>query len=161
MQIGSKGLEHGFMGGMRDKSAITEGGLSPNLLPPVQQAARRSLGHSVRAESCGELPAERRNGRPGLAYFSHTANAAEAAYTAEAGTKPDLTPTVTENYIRPAKVAGRVNITHELLQDAGDEFSTLLTADLARSVYNAESNLSLNGTSGTTGSTGLTRSRAH
>ncbi len=62
---------------------------------------------------------------------------------------------MTENYIRPAKVAGRVNITHELLQDAGDEFSTLLTADLARSVYNAESNLLLNGTSGSNGFNGI------
>jgi HK97 family phage major capsid protein len=92
---------------------------------------------------------------PGIAYFSHTANAAEAAYTAEAGTKPDTTPTVTENYIRPAKVAGRVNLTHELLQDAGDQFAGHLQADLARSVYNAESNLLLNGTSGANGFNGV------
>ncbi len=44
VQIGSKGLEHGFMGGMRDKSAITEGGLSPNLLPPVQQVGPTDFG---------------------------------------------------------------------------------------------------------------------
>ena len=156
VQIGSKGLEHGFMGGMRDKSAITEGGLSPNLLPPVQQVGPNGFWGIPYEPSrvANFLPNVAMDG-PGLAYFSHTANAAEAAYTAEAGTKPDLTPTVTENYIRPAKVAGRVNITHELLQDAGDEFSTLLTADLARSVYNAESNLLLNGTSGSNGFNGI------
>ena len=40
VQVGSKGLEHGFMGGVRTKAAVTEGGLTPNLLPPIQQ-----LGH--------------------------------------------------------------------------------------------------------------------
>ena len=62
---------------------------------------------------------------------------------------------MTENYIRPAKVAGRVNITHELLQDAGDQFSGYLQTDLARSVYNAESNLLLNGTCGANGFNGI------
>jgi Phage capsid family len=139
VQIGSKGIEHGFMGGVRDKAAITEGGLTPNLLPPIQQVGERGFwGVPYELTRVANfLPNVAMDG-PGIAYFSHTANAAEAAYTAEAGTKPDLTPTVTENYIRPAKVAGRVNLTHELLQDAGDQFQAHLTADLARSVYNAE-----------------------
>ena len=41
------------------------------------------------------------------------------------------------------RFAGRVNLSHELLQDAGDEFANHLVADLARSVYNSESNLLL------------------
>ena len=156
IQIGSKGIEHGNFAGLRTKSAVTEGGLTPNLLPPIQQVGDRGW-YSLPYEPqrvANWLPNVAMDG-PGIAYFSHTANAAEAAYTAEAGTKPDTTPTVTENYIRPAKVAGRVNITHELLQDAGDQFSGYLQTDLARSVYNAESNLLLNGTSGANGFNGI------
>lgn len=157
VQIGSKGIEHGFMGGqMRSKAAVTEGGLTPNLLPPIQQLGDRGW-FGIPYEPTrvvNWLPTVPMDG-PGIAYFSHTANAAEAAYTAEAGTKPDTTPTITENYIRPAKVAGRVNLTHELLQDAGDAFSTHLVTDLARSVYNAESNLLLNGTTGANGFNGI------
>ena len=157
VQVGSKGIEHGnFAGQMRSKAAITEGALSPNLLPPIQQVGDRGW-YSLPYEPqrvANWLPNVAMDG-PGIAYFSHTANVAEAAYTAEGDEKPDLTPTVTENYIRPSKVAGRVNITHELLQDAGDQFAGYLQTDLARSVYNAESNLLLNGTTGANGFNGV------
>jgi hypothetical protein len=91
VQIGSKGIEHGYLGGVRDKSAITEGGLSPNLLPPIQQVGDRgwySLPYEL-TRVANFLPNVAMDG-PGIAYFSHTAIAAEAAYTAEAGTKPDI-----------------------------------------------------------------------
>jgi HK97 family phage major capsid protein len=45
-------------------------------------------------------------------------------------------------------VAGRILLTHELVQDAGDAFARNLVAYLARSLYNAESALLLNGTTG-------------
>jgi Phage capsid family len=156
VQIGSKGIEHGHFGGIRDKAAITEGGLTPNLLPPVQQFGPNGwfgLPYEL-TRVLNYLPAVAMDG-PGVAWFSHTSNGAEAAYTAEGASKPDLTPVVTENYTRPAKVAGRVNITHELLQDAGDQFGGHLQTDLARSVYNAESNLLLNGTTGSNGFNGI------
>jgi HK97 family phage major capsid protein len=73
-------------------------------------------------------------------------------YTAEGATKPDLTPVIKEQYIRPAKVSGRILLTHELVQDAGDAFAQNLVSDLARSLYNAESNLLLNGTTALTAS---------
>lgn len=155
--LGQKGIESGYFGGqLRDKAAITEGGLSPNLLPPIQVPGPRGW---------YALPYEQTrvaNFLPniafesaGVAWWSHTANAVEAGYTAEGATKPDITPTVTEHYTRPAKVSGRVNITHELLQDAGDTFSSYLVTDLARSVYNAESNLLLNGTVAANGFNGV------
>jgi hypothetical protein len=157
VQVGSKGLEHGYMGGqIRDKSAVTEGGLTPNLLPPIQQLGNRgyySLPYEL-TRVANFLPNVQMTGA-GVAYFSHTSNGAEAAYTAEGATKPDLTPVVKENYIRPAKVAGRINLTHELVQDAGDAFPGHLVTDLARSLYNAESNLLLNGTTGANGFAGV------
>ena len=54
----------------------------------------------------------------------------------------------------PPRCAGRINLTHELVQDAGDAFSQHLVTELARSVYNAESNLLLNGTTGANGFAG-------
>ena len=57
--------------------------------------------------------------------------------------------------MRPSKVAGFIELTHELVQDAGDEFTGKLVTDLARSVYNAESNLLLNGTTGANGFNGI------
>ena len=45
VQVGSKGLEHGHFGGYqtRMKAAVTEGGLTPNLLPPIQQPGQRGF----------------------------------------------------------------------------------------------------------------------
>ena len=100
------------------------------------------------------LPAVAMDG-PGIAYFRHDSNGAEAGYTAEGATKPDISLVITEQYVRPAKCAGRLNLTHELLQDAGDEFAGRLQAELARSIYNAESNLLLNGTTGSNGFNGV------
>jgi capsid protein len=152
VQIGSKGIEHGFMGGVRTKAAVTEGGLSPDLLPPVQQLGNRGwfgLPYEL-TRVANFLPNVAMEG-PGVAYFRHDSNGAEAAYTAEGATKPDLTPVIREQYLRPAKVAGRINLTHELVQDAGDAFANHLVTDLARSLCNSESNLLLNGTTGTNG----------
>jgi hypothetical protein len=156
VQIGQKGLEHGLLGGgLNSKAAVTAGGLSPQL-PPIQLPGDRGywgLPYEL-TRVANFLPNVAMDG-PGIAYFKHTANAAEAGYTAEADLKPDLTPTITETYVRPAKVAGRVNLTKELVADAGDEFANSLVADLARSVYNAESNLLLNGTVDANGFDGI------
>jgi hypothetical protein len=52
-------------------------------------------------------------------------------------------------------VAGRVLLTHEIVQDARDAFALTIVAELARSVYNAESNLLLNATVGANGFAGV------
>jgi hypothetical protein len=157
--LGSKGIEHGEWGGqIRQKSAVTEGGLTPNLLPPIQQPGNYgfwSLPYELTrvANFLDNVPMT----GPGVAYFRHDSNGAEAAYVAEAGPKPDLTPVVTEQYIRPAKVAGLINLTHELVMDTSDAFAGHLVTDLARSLYNQESNLLLNGTVGANGFAGINK----
>jgi hypothetical protein len=156
--INQKGLEHGsFAGGqIRSKAAVTEGGLTPNLLPPIQQMGDRgwySLPYEL-TRVANFIPNVAMTGA-GIAYWIHQSNGVEAAYVAEGGAKPDLTPVVTEQYVRPAKAAGLVKLTHELVQDAGDEFTSKLVTDLARSVYNTESNLLLNGTTGANGFPGV------
>jgi hypothetical protein len=156
--INQKGIEHGsFAGGqIRSKAAVTEGGLTPNLLPPIQQMGDRGwygLPYEL-TRVANFIPNVAMTG-PGIAYFRHDSNGVEAAYVAEGGAKPDLTPVVTEQYVRPAKAAGLVKLTHELVQDAGDEFTGKLVTDLARSIYNTESNLLLNGTSGANGFNGI------
>jgi hypothetical protein len=156
VQVGSKGIEHGHFG-IRDKAAVTEGGLTPNLLPPIQQMGPGGfwgLPYEL-TRAANHLPNVAMPPGGGVSYFQHTANAAEAAYTAEGATKPDNSPTIKEQYIKAAKASGRVLLTHEIVQDAGDAFAQTIVAELARSVYNAESNLLLNGTTGANGFAGI------
>lgn len=159
VHIGAKGLEHGLLGGgVHSKAAVTAGGLTPNLLPPIQQPGDRGywgLPYEL-TRVANFLPNVAMTG-PGIAYFMHTANEAEAGFTAEGDVKPDLTPTIVEMYVRPSKVAGQVNLTKELVADAGDAFANNLVGDLARSVYNAESNLLLNGTVDANGFAGINK----
>jgi hypothetical protein len=55
--LGEKGIESGYFGGqVRTKSAVTEGGLTPNLLPPIQQLGDRRT--SIRANPRGKFFAE-------------------------------------------------------------------------------------------------------
>jgi hypothetical protein len=155
--IGSKGIEHGnFGGGIRDKAALTESGMSPNLLPPIQQPGPGGWYgiplELTRVENW--LPNIAFQG-PGLAYFRHDSDGANAGYVAEGTLKPDLSPVVSEQYVKPSKVAGRINVTHELVQDAGDQFAGKLATDLARKIYNANSNLLLNGTVSANGFAGI------
>ncbi|MEE2855640.1 MAG: phage major capsid protein [Actinomycetota bacterium] len=156
IQIGSKGVEHGFMDGMRQKSAITEGGMSPNLLPPLQQYGPNgwfNLPYEI-TNLQRYIPVIPFSG-PGVAWWRHDSNGAEAAYTPELGTKPDTTPSVSEQYTRASKFAGRYLASHELIQDAGDAFGQHLTVDLTRSLVNAVNYAILNGASGTIGWNGL------
>jgi len=145
------------MGGqIHAKAAVTEGDLTPNGLPPIQQLGPGGwwgMPYEL-TRVANFLPNVAMDG-PGMAYFRHDSNGAEAAYTAEGALKPDLTPVITEQYVRPAKVVGRINLTHELVQDAGDAFSANLVADLARSLYNSESDLLLNATKSANGFDGV------
>lgn len=94
VQIGSKGIEHGFMGGqLRSKAAVTEGGLTPNLLPPIQQLGPRGfwgLPYEL-TRVANFLPNVAMDG-PGLAYFQHTTNSVEAGYVAEGRPNPISRP---------------------------------------------------------------------
>ena len=139
-EIGHKGLEHGdgFMGGIRTKAALTESGLNTQL-PAIQiPGPRGNYGLTYEPwRVLSALPTVAMTG-PSAAYLRHTGNANEATGVAEAGVKPSLGPTVTENFIKPQKIAGTVEATLEILQDH-EEFADFLPTELARSVYNAES----------------------
>ena len=132
--IGSKGIEHGYFGGqLRDKAAITEGGLNNPPLPPIQQFGPngwfRLPYELTRVQNY--LPNVAMDG-PDVAYFRHDSNGAEAAYVGEGQTKPDISPVISDQYVRRAKVAGRFLATHKLIQDAGDAFGQHIVTDLAR-----------------------------
>lgn len=157
VELGSKGIESGYFGGaVRDKAALTESGLTPNLLPPIQQFGDRGFfGLPYELTRVTNYLVNIPFAAAGIAWFRHDSNQAEAAYTQEGTTKPDLGMVITEQYTRPAKVAGQFSLTWELVADAGDEFAGRLQAELARSVYNAESNLLLNGTVAANGFNGI------
>jgi HK97 family phage major capsid protein len=156
VQVGSKGIEHGNFSGIRDKAAITEGGMSPNLLPPLQQYGPNgwfNLPYEI-TNLQRYLPVVPFSG-PGVAWWRHDSNGAEAAYVAEGQTKPDISPVVSEQFTRASKIAGRYLATHELIQDAGDAFGQHLTVDLSRSLINASNYMLLNGTTAANGWNGI------
>jgi HK97 family phage major capsid protein len=62
----------------------------------------------------------------------------EAARVAEGASKPSLGPTVTENFIKPLKIAATVEASLEILQDH-EQFAQWLPVELQRSVINSES----------------------
>jgi HK97 family phage major capsid protein len=66
------------------------------------------------------------------------ANTNEAKRVAEGQPKPSLGPTVTENFIKPMKIAATVEASLEILQDH-EAFAQWLPVELQRSVINAES----------------------
>lgn len=147
VQIGQKGIEHGHFGGVHTKAAVTAGGLTPNLMPPIQQPGDRGFwGLPYELTRVANFVPNVAMDGPGIAYFRHDSNAVEAGYVPEGDLKPDLSPVVTEQYVRPYKVAGRMLMTHELVEDAGEDFADKLVGDLTRSIYNEESWILLNGT---------------
>ena len=75
---------------------------------------------------------------PSAAYLQHTTNTNEATRVAEGAAKPSLGPTVTENFIKPLKLAATVEASLEILQDH-EQFAQWLPTELQRSVINAES----------------------
>lgn len=80
---------------------------------------------------------------PSAAWLSHTANSAEVAAVAEGGTKGDIGPTITENQVKPQKIAGLVSTSLEAWQDTSAygqaALSSWLPQELTRSLINAES----------------------
>ncbi|HZU46170.1 MAG TPA: phage major capsid protein [Mycobacterium sp.] len=157
VHVHDKGIESGnYASTLRDKAAVDGSGFAGNLLPPVQQPTPYPwfrLPYEPERLS-NFLPNIAMDG-PGVGFFRHTGNAAESAYTAPGALKPDLSPSISEVYVRPAKVAGRCLLTKEVIADAGDQFVNMLVADLTESTYNAEANLLINGTSASNGFDGL------
>lgn len=143
-----------FHAGVQTKAAVTEGGLGGGFsgnLPPVQSLLAVGLGYEP-TRIADLLPGAAMPG-PSATWLSHTANSAEVGIVAEAGTKGDIGPTITENQVKPTKIAGQASVTLEAWQDTGNygegQFAAWLPTELTRSLINEESNVLLNAVSGT------------
>ena len=137
VQIGQKD----FASSMRDKTAgapLTEGGLN-NQLPAIQVPG--NFGQYGKPYEpfrlLANIPTVAMSGLS-AAYLQHTTNTNEAARVAEGAAKPSLGPTVTENFIKPMKIAATVEASMEILQDH-QQFAEWLPVELQRSVTNSES----------------------
>jgi hypothetical protein len=143
-----------FREGIQTKTAVTESGLGGSFggqLPPVQSLYAVGIGYEpVRISDL--LPGAAMPG-PSATFLSHTSNSAEVAIVAEAGTKGDISPTITETQVIPTKIAGQVSVTLEAWQDTDrygpGQFSQWLPTELTRSLINTESSALLNSVSGT------------
>lgn len=152
IEIGTKGGEQApWMAGISTKSAVLESGLSGGFsgnLPPVQTPYAVGLGYEP-TRIAALLPGAAMPG-PSAAWLSHTANSAEVAGVAEGGTKGDIGPTITENQVKPQKIAGLVSTSLEAWQDTSAygqaALSSWLPQELTRSLINAESEFLLTAT---------------
>ncbi|BBY08172.1 phage major capsid protein [Mycobacterium noviomagense] len=161
LEIGAKGggVEQAWMAGITTKSAVFEsnisGGLSGNL-PAIQTPYAVGLGYEP-TRIAALLPGASMPG-PSAAWLSHTANTAEAAGVAEGGTKGDIGPTITENQVKPQKIAGLVSTSLEAWQDTSAygeaALSSWLPQELTRSLINSESAFLLTATTGSSNSYG-------
>lgn len=145
IEVGTKGGELApWMAGISTKSAVLESGISGGFsgnLPPVQTPYAVGLGYEP-TRIASLLPGAAMPG-PSAAWLSHTANSAEVAAVAEGGTKGDIGPTITENQVKPQKIAGLVSTSLEAWQDTSAygqaALSSWLPQELTRSLINAES----------------------
>jgi hypothetical protein len=154
VHVGEKGIEHGSTA-LRDKSPLSRAALSTDL-PPVQLAGDRGFwGIPLEITRVSNYLPQVALENAGIAYWTHDSNGASPAYTLENTTKPDVSPQVSEHYVKASKVAGRFLASHELIVDAGDEFAGMLLNDLSRAIYVAESDLILNGTTASNGFNGF------
>lgn len=146
-----------FHQGIQTKTAgspVTESGLGGSFggqLPPVQSLYAVGIGYEpVRIRDL--VPNAAMSG-PSATWLSHTANTNEVGIVAEAGTKADIGPTITENQAIPMKLAGQVSVTLEAWQDTENygegQFAQWLPTELTRSLINEESSALLNAVSGT------------
>jgi hypothetical protein len=147
-----------FRDGIGTKTVVSESGLGGSFsgqLPPVQSLYAVGIGYEPTRVS-SVFPGAAMPG-PSATWLSHTANSVEVAAVAEAGTKADISPTITENQVIPTKIAGQVSVTLEAWQDTGRygeaSFASWLPAELTRSLVNAESSILLNAVSGTSNAT--------
>lgn len=147
-----------FRESIATKAAVTESGLGGGFsgnLPPVQSLYAVGLGYEP-TRIADLLPGAAMPG-PSATWLSHTSNSAEVAAVAEGCSKGDISPSVTESQVFPTKIAGQVSVSLEAWQDTGNygegQFSQWLPTELTRSLINEESNILLNGLSGTANAT--------
>jgi HK97 family phage major capsid protein len=137
IQLGRKD----FATQLRDKVAgapLTESGLNQPL-PAIQVPG--PFGQYLKVYEpfrlLANIPTVAMTG-PSAAYLVHTSVTNNAARVAEGAAKPSLGPVVTENFVKPMKIAATVEATMEILQDH-QAFAEWLPVMLQQNVINAES----------------------
>jgi hypothetical protein len=81
---------------------------------------------------------------PSAAFLQHTSNTNPAAAVAEAAAKPDLGMQLTEQTVRPTKIAALASVSMEALQDY-ESFVNWIPTELQRALIDAETNQIVNG----------------
>jgi HK97 family phage major capsid protein len=137
VQIGTKD----FASSMRTKTAgapLTESGLNAQL-PAIQVPG--PYGQYLKPYEpfrlLAAIPTVAMTG-PSAAYLQHTTNTNNATRVAEGAAKPSLGPVVTENFVKPMKIAATVEASLEILQDH-EQFAQWLPLALQQNVINQES----------------------
>ena len=155
MDVGVKGgIEDRFAADIITKAPLFESGIGGSFsgnLPPVQSPYAVGLGYeSVRVAEW--LPGVQMPG-PSATWITHTSNSGAVSATPEGSSKPDISPVVQENQVKPTKLAGIVSTSLEAWQDTESygegAFSSWLQTELTRDLVNTESNAVINAVSGT------------
>ena len=81
---------------------------------------------------------------PSAAFLQHTGNTNPAAAVGEGQPKPDLGMQLTEQVVKPTKIAALASATLEILQDY-ESFANWIPTELARALVNAETDQVVNG----------------
>jgi hypothetical protein len=160
---GGGGVTDATLKGFTTKAAATGtvsesglgGGFSGNL-PPVQSLYAVGLGYEPTRIS-SYLPGATMQG-PSATWLSHVGNTQEASGTPELAIKGIIAPSITENQVRPQKIAGIVSTSLEAWQDTENygegALASWLPAELTRSLINTESQYLLTATTGSTNAFG-------
>ena len=91
---------------------------------------------------------------PSVAFLQHTGNTNPAAAVAEGAPKPDLGMQLTEQVVRPTKIAGLASVSMEALQDY-ESFRNWIPLELTRALINAETDQVVNGSGTAPNMTGI------
>ena len=140
----------GFQYGAQSKAAMTEGSFSPQL--PGLEMPNKYLSFPYEPTRLSSYLPGAAMDRYSAFWISETAHGAEAAATAEGGTKPDLSPTLTNNEVVSQKIAGLFSYTYEIELDVPGGVSGWILYSLQRSIINQENNLLLNASTGSSDS---------
>jgi hypothetical protein len=136
-----------FASTMRQKTPgapLTESGLN-NQLPAIQVPGQYGqYGKPYEPfRLLANIPTVAMTG-PSAAYLSWTGNTNNATRVPEGGEKPSLGPVITENFIKPMKLAATIEGSMEILQDH-EEFAQWLPTGLQQNLVNAESEYLIQG----------------
>lgn len=91
---------------------------------------------------------------PSAAFLQHTGNTNPAAPVGEGAAKPDLGMQLTEQIVRPTKIAALASVTMEALQDY-ESFVNWIPTELTRALIDAETDQIVNGSGTGANMTGI------